>query len=180
MTESISTVSVAAPLVTIGGPVCLGLMGAIRNRRAGTTSAAEHSAWDWRLTVNSALLYALAFSLIFFVQELFLVVPKALTPGLRPTLFHNNHHWDGDNPLASLFQGTGALAIFIAAVAFALWLKRHPPRVTTLRLFVIWMAFHGFFESLPQVVVGAILPQNDVGMAMDYCASRRRPSLQLR
>jgi hypothetical protein len=35
-------------------------------------------------------------------------------------------------------------------------------------LFVIWMTFHGFFESLPQVVVGAVLPQNDVGMAMDY------------
>jgi hypothetical protein len=30
------------------------------------------------------------------------------------------------------------------------------------------MMYHGFFESLPQVVVGAILPQNDVGMAMDY------------
>jgi hypothetical protein len=158
----------AAPLVTIGGPLLLGLAGVIRNRSARTTAAAGNAAWDWRVTVNSALLYALTFSLIFFIQELFLVVPKALTPGLRPTLFHNNHHWDGDNPLASLFQGTGALAIFVTALAFAFWLKRHPPRSTTLRLFVIWMAFHGFFESLPQVVVGAIFPRNDVGMAMDF------------
>jgi hypothetical protein len=56
---------VAAPLVTIGGPVFLGLMGAIRNRRAARTSADDDPAWDWRLTASSALLYALAFSLIF-------------------------------------------------------------------------------------------------------------------
>ncbi len=30
------------------------------------------------------------------------------------------------------------------------------------------MAFNGFFQALPQVVVGAINPRNDVGMAMDY------------
>ncbi len=39
--------------------------------------------WDWKLTLASALLYALAFNLVFFVQELFLVLPKALTPGPR-------------------------------------------------------------------------------------------------
>ena len=96
------------------------------------------------------------------------MVPKALTPGLRPTLFHNNHHWDGDNPLAALFQGTGALAILVVAIGFAFWLKCQPPRSRVLRLFVIWMIYHGFFESLPQVVVGAIFPQNDVGIAMEF------------
>jgi hypothetical protein len=39
-----------------------------------------------RLTLSSALLYSLAFNLTFFIQELLLVVPKALTPGLHPTL----------------------------------------------------------------------------------------------
>ena len=68
----------------------------------------------WRQTIGSALLYTLAFNLTFFIQELFLVVPKVLTPGLRPTLYHNNHLWLGENPLARLFQGTGALAIFIS------------------------------------------------------------------
>jgi hypothetical protein len=168
MTESTSIVAIAAPLVTLGGPVLLSLVGAIRNRRAGSTIAAENAAWDSRLIISSALLYALAFNLIFFIQELFLVVPKALTPGLRPTLFHNNHQWEGDNPVAALFQGTGALAAFLAATAFAFWLKRFPPRSTSVRLFVIWMAFHGFFESLPQVVVGAVFARNDVGMAMNY------------
>jgi hypothetical protein len=124
--------------------------------------------WDWTLVLQSALLCAFAFNLIFFIQELFLVVPKALTPGLRPTLFHNNHHWTGANPLARLFQGTGALATLTTAAACALWLKDRPPRSATVRLFVIWTIFHGSFEALPQFVIGAFLPQNDVGMALDY------------
>jgi hypothetical protein len=167
MTRSASVVVIVSLLVTIGGPASLGLVGVARHRAAPTEDA-HVAAGDWRLTLDSALLYALAFSLIFFIQELFLVVPKALTPGLRPTLFHNNHHWEGDNPLANLLQGAGALAIFATAIVFAFWLKRRPPRTAALRLFVIWMAFHGFFESIPQVVVGAVLPQNDVGMAMEY------------
>ena len=83
---------------------------------------------SWRLAIGSALLYTLAFNLTFFIQELFLVVPKALTPGLRPTLFHNNHSWEGTHPLASLFQGTGALAIFISAIVCMLLLRgsSHP------------------------------------------------------
>jgi len=124
--------------------------------------------WDWTLVLQSALLCAFAFNLIFFIQELFLVVPKALTPGLRPTLFHNNHHWTGDNPLARLFQGTGALATIVTAAACALWLKRRRPRSAAVRLFVIWTIFHGSFEALPQLVIGALVPQNDVGMAMEY------------
>jgi len=95
-------------------------------------------------------------------------VPKALTPGLRPTLFHNNHTWDGDNPLASLFQGTGALATIISGIVCLLLLRGDRVRSTTLRLFLIWMAFHGFFQALPQFFIGALVPGNDVGMAMDY------------
>jgi hypothetical protein len=121
-----------------------------------------------RLAVASALLYTLAFNLTFFIQELFLVVPKALTPGLRPTLFHNNHLWQGQHPLASLFQGTGALAIFISAIVCMLLLRGRRIRSTTVRLFLVWMAFSGFFQALPQVVFGAFIPGNDVGMAMNY------------
>ena len=121
-----------------------------------------------RLALCSALLYTLAFNLTFFIQELFLVVPKALTPGLRPTLFHNNHTWEGDNPLASLFQGTGALATIISGAICLLLLRGDRIGSTTLRLFLIWMAFHGFFQALPQFVIGALVPGNDVGMAMDY------------
>ncbi|WP_157123717.1 hypothetical protein [Allosphingosinicella indica] len=43
---------------------------------------------ELRLPLHSTLLATLAFNLVFFVQELFLVLPKALTPGLNPTLYH--------------------------------------------------------------------------------------------
>jgi hypothetical protein len=122
----------------------------------------------WRLALCSALLYTLAFNLTFFIQELFLVVPKALTPGLHPTLFHNNHTWEGQHPLASLFQGTGALATLVSGTLCLLLLRGDRIRSTTLRLFLIWMAFHGFFQALPQFVIGALVPGNDVGIAMDY------------
>lgn len=48
------------------------------------------------------------------------------------------------------------------------WLSRRPPQTIGGRFFLSWVVYHGFFESLPQVVVGAFLPQNDVGMTMDY------------
>ncbi|HEY5712098.1 MAG TPA: hypothetical protein VIT38_09395 [Allosphingosinicella sp.] len=161
-------VAYAFPVVALGGPLLLGLWGAVR----GLTSPAPSSRGrrDWKLVFASAFTYALAFNLIFFIQELFLVLPKATVPGLEPTLYHNNHHWQGSDPIASLYQGTGALAILVTGCLFALWLRLAPPRSAGRRLFVLWMAFHGFFQSLPQVVVGAILPGNDVGMAMDYLA----------
>jgi hypothetical protein len=124
--------------------------------------------WNWKLTMGSALLYTLAFNLIFFIQELFLVVPKAFTPGLRPTLFHNNHTWEGDSPLVGLLQGTGALATFLTATVCVILLRRGWGRSSTSRLFLVWMAYNGYFSSLPQVVIGAFVPANDVGMAMSY------------
>jgi hypothetical protein len=160
---------VAVLLGLVVGPLLLGLQGVKSARRALGGAVAEPTpTWDWKLTIASALLYALAFNLIFFIQELFLVMPKALTPGLRPILFHNNHRWEGENPLASLFQGTGALAIFVTGFICALLLRRRLPRSASLRLFLIWMAYNGFLQSLPQVVIGSVEPENDVGMAMDY------------
>jgi hypothetical protein len=162
-------IGIAVALVLVAGPLLLGLIGLIRARRAPADAMpAPAMPWNWKLTINSALLYALAFNLTFFIQELFLVLPKALTPGLRPTLFHNNHRWEGENPLASLFQGTGALAILLTGVACAVFLQRGAARSTTVRLFLIWMIYNGFLQSLPQVVIGAVSPRNDVGMAMDY------------
>lgn len=57
--------------------------------------------------ISSTLFYTLAFNLLFFIQELFLVLPKALTPNLSPILYHNNHSWTGENRLAFLFQRNG-------------------------------------------------------------------------
>ncbi|HEX4649286.1 MAG TPA: hypothetical protein VH111_10690, partial [Steroidobacteraceae bacterium] len=147
----------------------LGFVGLVVPRRARTEAEADLAVpWNWRLTLTSALLYTLAFNLVFFIQELSLVLAKAFTPGLRPTLFHNNHSWQGDNPLAALLQGTGALAIFLTGLLGALLLRRGTGRSSTARLFLIWMTYSGFLQSLPQVVIGAVEPENDVGMAMNY------------
>lgn len=141
----------------------------LRGRRAptGVLPGAAPVA-PWTLTIMSALLYVLAFNLTFFIQELFLVLPKAFTPGLRPTLFHNNHSWEGVNPLASLFQGTGALATTASGLVCALLLQRGVGKSAATKLFLFWMAYSGVFMALPQVVVGAVSEQSDLGMAMGY------------
>jgi hypothetical protein len=118
----------------------------------------------WQPMVHSLLAYVLAFNLTFFIQELFLVLPKALVPGLKPVLYHNDHDWYGDARIAELFQGTGALAILVSGLLFA-WLAGRRQRPS---LLVLWMAFHGLFQAIPQFVVGAIVAENDVGRAYDY------------
>lgn len=118
----------------------------------------------WPPMAVSLLAYILAFNLTFFIQELFLVLPKAMVPGLQPTLFHNNHDWVGDAPIAELFQGTGALAILISGLIFA-WIVSRRDRPG---LFPLWMAFNGLFQALPQFVIGAIVPENDMGRAYDF------------
>ncbi|QNQ09469.1 hypothetical protein [Sphingomonas alpina] len=161
-------IAILFAVLVLLGPLILGLMGWLRRGKVRGSGSAARS-WDWRLTIGSALLYALAFEVLFLIQELFLVIPKALTPGLHPILYHNNHDWTGDNPLARLFQGTGALAILLVGLAaLAVLRAAHVPKGMTARTALIWVAFAGLFQSVPQVVVGAILPQNDVGMAMDY------------
>lgn len=163
-TGSVWLLSAAACTVLVG-PLLLGLVGMMAGRCPGSASTA---AAGWRTTVRSALLYTVAFNLTFFIQELFLVLPKALTPGLRPTLYHNNHSWEGTSPLASLFQGTGALATLLMGLLCLWWLRRTASRPGGHRLFVFWMAYCGCFMALPQVVIGALSPGSDLGMAMGY------------
>jgi len=116
----------------------------------------------------STLLCALAFSLTFLVQELGLVIPKALVPGLDPILYHNDHDWSGDTPVAELLQGGGAVTTLFSGLVF-LWLaERISPARPTWRLFAFWMAFQGLFQSLSQWAIGCWLPGNDVGRALAY------------
>ena len=129
---------------------------------------ARHIRWDGRLILGATLLCALAFNLTFFVQELFLVIPKALLPGIHATLYHNNHDWTGNDPRVELLQGTGAIADLIVGLVFAALLAGSARRSTTARLFLFWMAFQGFYQSLSQVVIGAVLPGNDVARALTY------------
>lgn len=155
------TILITAALVALVGPLVLGAVGVVRGRDGD-------GRWDWTLTLSSTLWYVLAFNLTFFVQELFLVVPKALTPGLQPTLFHNNHTWQGEHPLASLFQGTGALATVLMAAACLWRLSRATARSAGAQLLLVWLAFCGVFMALPQVAIGAISGGSDLGMAMAY------------
>jgi hypothetical protein len=122
--------------------------------------------WDWRL-LKSTLAFALAFNLIFFIRSSSRWCRKHL-PGPEPTLFHNNHDWRGHHPLEDLLQGTGALATVIAGVLFSLWLTRRTPKGDVTRLVLFWLALLGFLSALPQVVIGTVILQNDVGRAMSY------------
>ena len=161
-----TVIGVGVLLVCVIGPV-LAALGAMRADAPGAAPPGP-ARCDWHLMACSTLLYTLAFNLTFFLQELFLVLPKALTPGLHPILFHNNHTWSGDSPYVALLQGTGALAIFLSGIVCAVLARGCRFRSRTLRLFLVWMAYCGLFESLPQVVVGALVAQNDVGMALRY------------
>lgn len=153
------------PLVFIGVPLGIGLLGWWRCR---PEPPPREDLVPRRLSLQSLLAYVLAFNITFFIQELFLVVPKALTPGLRPTLYHNNHGWEGTHPLEYLFQGTGAAAILVSGLVFA-WLARRGAGATEARrLFVLWMAYHGLFQSLPQLAFAAVAPGSDSGQALDW------------
>ena len=159
-------IAIAVLLVVLIGPLACGLLGWRRGR--GASAAAQGRAAAAGLTLVSAVLFVLAFNLTFFIQELFLVLPKAFLPGLEVTLFHNNHAWRGEHPLAALFQGTGALATLLEAALCAALLRYGGIRSGALRLLLIWMAYCGVFMALPQVVVGALSAASDVGMAMAY------------
>lgn len=144
---------------TIGlAPLALGLI--LSRRRLLAISASS--------VTGSVLLCALAFNLTFFWQELWLVIPKALTPGLHPILFHNDHDWSGSAPITELLQGSGAVATFITGLGFAYSLTRLRNASSSLRLFCFWMAFQGLYQSLTQLAVGTLLPGNDVGRALAY------------
>lgn len=162
---------VAILLTTVAGPVVLAVTGVFVSRRhshAQGEAVVSSRTPTMPLVVNSSLAYVLAFNITFFIQELFLVLPKALTPGLRPTLFHNNHTWSGNNPVAHLFQGTGALAIFVTGAIFLVVLQFVRLRSPVVMLFVIWMAYNGFMQALAQISWGVLAPGSDVGLAMDY------------
>ena len=162
---------IAIVVVLVAGPMAVALAALLLPKQTGGGAPDDDASSPsavWPLIVNSAMAYALAFNLIFFIQELFLVLPKAMTPGLRPTLFHNNHTWSGDNPIAALWQGTGVLAIIVTGLICLAILPALERRSAVIRLLVIWLAYHGLIMGLAQIPVGALSSGSDVGMAMNY------------
>ena len=112
--------------VMLIGPLALGLLSARRNNVTGKQQSTDYKfacRAPWALIVNSAVIYALAYNLTFLLQELFLVIPKAIY-GLQPILYHNNHRWLISDPIEDLLQGSGALAVLVSGLLFCWVLSR--------------------------------------------------------
>jgi len=129
----------------------------------GTSAPKDIS--NYTTMINSAILYALAFNLIFFLQELFLVLGKKAL-GLNAFLYHNNHYWVGEHPMTLLMQGSGALAIFLIGLICLVIFRFILYSKSIWKLFVLWLAFHGLIQSIPQVMVAYFDPGTDVGDAI--------------
>jgi hypothetical protein len=132
-------------------------------RRHGKSTVKKFSTYT---ILNSAVLFALAYNIIFFLQEVFLVLGKNRI-GLTAILYHNNHNWIGDHPKAALMQGSGAAAIFIAGILFYL-LQFLIDRRSWARMLMVWLAFNGMLQSLPQFATAKLAPETDTGQALAY------------
>lgn len=145
-------------IVLFAGPLLWGCYNLIRYRR---TPAPKVSA-NYIALINSGVLYALAFNLIFFLQELFLVLGKK-TLGLESILYHNNHTWTGEHKMVLLMQGSGALAIFFIGLICLALFQFFRNSKSLWKLFFLWMAFNGLIQSIPQVMIAYLDPGTDVG-----------------
>ena len=152
-------------MILIAGPLVLGTLNFFKNRGAG--SAFKRRA-HFAALINSAVMYSLAFNLVFFIQELSLVLGKKYL-GLTAYLYHNNHSWDGSHPMESFMQGSGALAIFVFGIlCLGLFYMIRGSR-SIWKVLVMWLAFNGLIQSVPQVMVAFFARYTDVGQALsDY------------
>ncbi|HEX6847252.1 MAG TPA: hypothetical protein VF144_09750 [Chitinophagaceae bacterium] len=151
------------PLLLLFIPVCWGIYGYIKTR--GTKNKVRYP--GFALIFNSAILYALAFNIIFFIQELFLALGKRWL-GLKAVLYHNNHNWYGEHPMDHLAQGCGAVAIFITAIICLIIARAMKDSKHWLQLFFLWMSFQGFAQSIPQFITAFMAPDTDTGQAFTY------------
>ena len=116
------------PFALLLVPLIWGLYGFFKTRGEAKNILNADRKSTGVLIINSAVLYALAFNIIFFIQELFLALGKRWL-GLKAILYHYNHYWEGTHPMESLAQGYGAAAILVSlqknlappSAAFAWW-----------------------------------------------------------
>lgn len=152
------------PLLLLVIPLIWGIYGFIKTRHE-IRQKINHA--GFATVINSAMLYALAFNLIFFIQELFLALGKRWL-GLRAVLYHNNHNWFGEHPKDDLAQGYGAVAIFITAIICLIAARMIKDSKHWMQLFFLWMSFQGFAQSLPQFITAFMAPDTDTGQAFTY------------
>ncbi len=147
--------------VLLAGPIVWGVLNWLKYGR----NSAPKLPVNYITLINSAVLYALAFNVIFFLQELFLVLGKKAL-GLKAFLYHNDHNWEGEHPMAPLMQGSGALAIFLTGLICLVIFRFNRHSRSSWMLFVLWLAFHGLIQSIPQVMVAYFDEGTDVGQAL--------------
>lgn len=147
--------------ILLTGPILWGVYNWFKFKGTSAPKVAS----NYATLINSAVLFALAFNIIFFIQEVFLVLGKKAL-GLRSFLYHNNHNWVGERPMTSLMQGSGALSIFLIGLICLVIYRFIRESESIWKLFVLWLAFHGLIQSIPQVTVAYLSPSTDVGEAL--------------
>ena len=152
------------PLVLLVAPLIWGIYGVIASRNEPRRRVSYPT---FPLVINSAILYALAFNLIFFIQELFLALGKRWL-GLKAVLYHNNHNWYGEHPMDDLAQGSGAAAIFVTGIICMIIARMMKQSQRWVQLFLLWMSFQGLVQSLPQFITAFMAPDTDTGQAFTY------------
>lgn len=146
-------------------PIALLIYLMFQNRKM-TTIKRNYSFWS---ILQMALQYVIAYNFVFFIQELFLAWGKNWI-GLTSYLYHNNHGWDGIDSRTALLQGSGALAILffgLLMIGVFLIMRKRNISVWT-KTMVLWLAFQGLIQSLPQVTTAFVAKNTDVGQAFNY------------
>ena len=152
------------PLLLLVIPIIWGIYGFFKSRRETKRKISYPSL---AIIINSSVLYALAFNIIFFIQELFLALGKKWL-GLKAVLYHNNHNWFGEHAMDDLAQGYGAVAIFITGIICLVLARTIRTSKHWIQLFFLWMSFQGFAQSVPQFITAFMAPDTDTGQAFNY------------
>jgi hypothetical protein len=155
------------PFTLLLVPLIWGLYGFLKTRKESNKTFTTDRRSAAILIINSAVLYALAFNIIFFIQELFLALGKRWL-GLKAMLYHNNHNWEGSHPMESLAQGYGAAAIFVTGLICLFFANRTKQSSHWTHLFILWLAFQGLVQSIPQFITAKVAPDTDTGQAFNY------------
>ncbi len=155
------------PFALLLVPLIWGLYGFFKTRGEAKNILNADRKSTGVLIINSAVLYALAFNIIFFIQELFLALGKRWL-GLKAILYHNNHNWEGTHPMESLAQGYGAVAILVTGLICLLLANRTRQSSHWTHLFLLWLAFQGLVQSIPQFITAKVATDTDTGQAFTY------------
>lgn len=118
----------------------------------------------WQV-IRSTLSYLLGLNLVFFSQEVALVVSKAWLPEMQATLFHNSHEWTGSHPDLDVWQGAGTLGLAAAGLLGYFVVRRSLPG-SALSDIAMWTAFHGAIAATANVALGIIDPASESGESL--------------